>query len=151
MGLTISSPVSGVVRPLADVADYVFSQLVMGPGLAIEPSEGSRRVLSPVDGVILSLHPHAFVIESVDARAILVHLGLDTIEMRGRGFTPHTSVGEVVARGDLLLEWSPGAVVEAGHDPIVPIVALQAPAPGPSPLTPAGAAIGAGDPLMTWD
>jgi glucose-specific phosphotransferase system IIA component len=150
MTLTVAAPLTGVVYPLTEVPDSVFSQHMMGPGVALEPDVTARRVFSPVDGVILSLHPHAFVIEAVDGRTILVHLGLDTIEMRGRGFTPHTQVGQIVKQCDLLLEWSPEAVIEAGYNPIVPVIALQAPEPGPRVIPPEGTVVEAGKPLLAW-
>jgi len=150
MTLTVAAPVPGTVYPLEEVPDPVFSQLMMGPGLAIEPSDGSGDVACPVDGVILSLHPHAFVVEAVDGRAILVHLGLDTVEMQGRGFTLHTSVGAAVKTGDRLMTWSPEAVRRAGYCAIVPVVALQAPAPGPVPLILGGSPCIAGAPLLEW-
>ncbi|MDR3201751.1 MAG: PTS glucose transporter subunit IIA [Bifidobacteriaceae bacterium] len=150
MTLTVAAPVAGTALRLDRVPDPVFSQLMMGPGIAIDPRVECPDVLSPVDGVILSLHPHAFVVEAVDGRAILVHLGLDTIEMRGAGFTLHTQVGDVVAAGQRLMTWSPAAVQQAGYSPIVPVIALQAPAPGPTELVAAGQAVEAGAPLLDW-
>jgi PTS system N-acetylglucosamine-specific IIA component len=150
MALTVAAPVAGTVVPLEGVPDPVFSQLIMGPGFAIDPGVDALDVLSPVDGVILSLHPHAFVVESVDGRAILVHLGLDTIEMGGEGFTPHADVGDVVKRGQRLLSWSPARVSEAGYSSIVPVIALQAPEPGPRGVVQHGDAVAAGAPLFEW-
>jgi PTS system N-acetylglucosamine-specific IIA component len=150
MTLTVAAPITGTVRRLDEVPDPVFAQLMVGPGIAIDPSADSLDVLSPVDGVILSLHPHAFVVEAVDGRAILVHLGLDTVEMRGAGFALLTEVGDVVRSGQRLMTWSPSDVLRAGYSPIVPVVALQAPDPGPKGLVAEGDPVAAGAPLLEW-
>jgi PTS system N-acetylglucosamine-specific IIA component len=124
---------------------------MMGPGIAIDPDCACMEVLSPVDGVVVSLYPHAFIVESADGQAILVHLGLDTIELRGRGFKPRIGIGDVVKKGQILTTWDPTTVKQAGFCPIVPVIALQAAPPGPAELTAYGAAIRAGDPILTLD
>jgi glucose-specific phosphotransferase system IIA component len=151
MTLTIAAPTAGAVRPLSSVPDALFAQLMMGPGWAIEPRGGHCEVLCPVDGVVLSLQPHAFVVEADHDHSILVHLGLDTATLQGRGFDVCTSIGQRVLRGQTLLQWSPAAVVAAGLNPIVPVIALQAPPPTPRLLVTEGSDILAGQDLFTWD
>ncbi|MDR1427904.1 MAG: PTS glucose transporter subunit IIA [Bifidobacteriaceae bacterium] len=148
MNVTVAAPVAGTVTALTEVPDPVFSQLMMGPGVAIDPDSEAVDVLSPVDGVIVSLYPHAFIVESVGGQAILVHLGLDTIALRGRGFALKTAIGDVVEAGQVLMTWDPVTVKEAGFCAMVPVVALQAALPGLAELTNYGDAIKAGDPLL---
>jgi PTS system N-acetylglucosamine-specific IIA component len=148
MSVTVAAPVAGTVTALTEVPDPVFSQFMMGPGVAIDPDGQAGEVLCPVDGVILSLYPHAFIVESTDGQAILVHLGVDTIELHGRGFALKTAIGERVQKGQILMTWNPTRIKEAGFNPMVPVVALQAPPPGPAELTQYGDAIRAGDPLL---
>ncbi|MDR1151045.1 MAG: PTS glucose transporter subunit IIA [Bifidobacteriaceae bacterium] len=149
MSVTVAAPVAGTVTALSEVPDPVFSQLMMGPGIAIDPDSDALGVLSPVDGVVVSLYPHAFIVESSDGQAILVHLGLDTIELHGQGFTPRIAIGDTVTKGQLLTTWNPAGVKAAGFCPMVPIVALQAAPPGPAELTSLGEPVRAGDPLLT--
>jgi PTS system N-acetylglucosamine-specific IIA component len=148
MTVTVAAPVAGTVTALSAVPDPVFSQLMMGPGIAIDPDSRAVDVLCPVDGVIVSLYPHAFIVESDSGQAILVHLGVDTVELRGRGFTLNTAIGERVKSGEVLLTWNPDTIKRAGFCPIVPVVALQADPPGPAELNHYGDAIRAGDPIF---
>ena len=86
--LTVIAPIAGSVVEMADVPDDVFAQEMLGPGVALEPdSTGVVDVVAPVDGVLSALHPHAFVIQVPDGRAVLVHLGLDTVRLLGETFT----------------------------------------------------------------
>ena len=100
--LTLRSPVSGEVRGLDLVPDKVFSERLLGDGCAIEPSDG--MIYSPVDGKISSVAEggHAYGIESSDGREILIHFGLDTVTLKGRGFAPKVAVGDRVRAGQLI-------------------------------------------------
>ena len=96
-------PISGKLLPISEVPDPVFSQKMMGDGFAIEPSEG--KVYSPVNGKVLNVFPtkHAVALESADGLEILIHFGMDTVTLKGEGFTAHVSEGDKVSANDLLL------------------------------------------------
>ncbi|SDM84572.1 PTS sugar transporter subunit IIA [Actinomyces ruminicola] len=153
MSLVVAAPLTGTVVAAADVPDPVFAGGMLGPGLAVDPdrADGGRvTALAPISGRISRLHPHAFIVTDVGGRDVLVHLGLDTVELGGVGFTLHAAEGERVAVGDPVVTWCPTAVEASGRNPIVPIVALHTEA---SQLTPSavGARVAAGAPLFTWD
>lgn len=149
--LTLVAPCAGTVRDLSDVPDLVFSDRMLGPGLALDPRVLPQvDVVAPVDGRLASLHPHAFVIEADGGRGVLVHLGLDTVELAGEGFTTHRVAGETVSAGDLLLRWDPLAVAAGGHSLLCPVVTLQAEDGDVRALVEAGGDVAAGQPLLDW-
>jgi PTS system glucose-specific IIA component len=102
-----------------------------------------------VAGVVVMLHPHAFVVATAEGAAVLVHLGIDTVALRGQGFTPHVIQGETVRTGQPVIRWDPAAVHASGRSPLCPVIALDATAAhllrhhGPGPIA-------AGDPLFDW-
>jgi PTS system N-acetylglucosamine-specific IIA component len=146
--LRVTSPVSGRVVPLTEVPDPVFAQAMVGPGVAVEPDRVSADVVSPVDGTVVTLHPHAFVVATEDGAAVLVHLGIDTVKRKGEGFTLHVVKGEVVRAGQPVVTWDPAEVEAAGFAPICPVIALDA-APEVV-LDQAGGPVAAGDALFSW-
>ena len=99
----IVAPITGELLPISEVPDQVFNQKIMGDGFAIKPTEG--RVYSPVSGKVLNVFPtkHAVALESKDGLEILVHFGMDTVTLKGEGFTAHVSEGDKVSANDLLL------------------------------------------------
>lgn len=101
----VYSPIEGEVIELSNVEDKAFSSGVLGEGLAINPSSG--KVFSPVDGVITALFPtkHALGITSDNGLEILIHIGIDTVELEGKGFIAHTKQDDRVKKGDLLIEF----------------------------------------------
>ncbi|MCV2396216.1 PTS glucose transporter subunit IIA [Actinotalea sp. M2MS4P-6] len=149
--LTVRAPIAGAVVALSDVPDEVFSQQMLGPGIAVDPgSTGVVDVVAPIDGVLSALHPHAFVIQAPDGRAVLVHLGLDTVRLLGETFTLDCGQGDEVKAGQVLVTWDLGAAVEHGNPPLCPVVALQA-EPGALHLAaPEGSTVAALDDLLTW-
>ncbi|WP_340683154.1 PTS glucose transporter subunit IIA [Amycolatopsis coloradensis] len=150
MSLEILSPVSGKATAMTEVPDPVFAQAMVGPGIAVLPSGGRQDAVAPVDGTVVTLHPHAFVVATEDGRGVLVHLGIDTVKQKGEGFTLHVVKGEAVRAGQPVVGWDPDAVKAAGYSPIVPVVALDAKAEVLSGL-PTGGDVEAGDPIFTWD
>jgi len=149
--LTVLSPVSGQVLGLSEVADPVFSAELVGPGLALDPPlAAGSEVISPIGGTIVKLHPHAFVVQHEDGRAVLVHLGIDTVELGGAGFVLHASEGEVVAAGQVVVTWEPATVAAGGRSPVCPVVGLEAPADVITPLVSPGDTVSAGAPLLSW-
>ncbi|OQO94903.1 PTS glucose transporter subunit IIA [Saccharomonospora piscinae] len=149
MSLAVGSPVAGTTLELAEVPDAVFAEAMVGPGIAVRPAGGRADAVSPIDGTIATLHPHAFVVAGEHGRAVLVHLGIDTVKQQGEGFTPHVVRGEAVRAGQPVVSWDPGAVAEAGFSPLVPVVALDAAADALSTAA-TGEPIAAGQPLFTW-
>lgn len=152
MALTVLAPLGGVVRALADVPDPVFSAELVGPGLAVDPPrDGVVTAVAPVAGTVVKLHPHAFVVAGEGGRGALVHLGLDTVQLGGQGFTLHVAEGATVAAGDAVVSWDPAAVEAGGRSPVCPVVALDARAGTVSQVVEPGTSVAAGDPLLTWD
>jgi PTS system N-acetylglucosamine-specific IIA component len=147
--LRVTSPVAGRVVPLSEVPDPVFSQAMVGPGVAVEPDRTAGEVVSPVDGTVVTLHPHAFVVATAEGAAVLVHLGIDTVKRKGEGFSLHVVKGETVRAGQAVVTWDPAEVEAAGFSPICPVIALDATAEALGDLAD-GAAVATGDDLFTW-
>jgi PTS system beta-glucosides-specific IIC component len=119
---SINSPITGTTRPLSEVEDQVFNSGTMGQGIAIEPTTG--KAVSPVHGVVSSIFPtgHAIGITSDDGAEILIHIGINTVQLEGKYYTPHVKQGDRVQQGDLLVEFDIGKIKEAGYPVITPIV-----------------------------
>lgn len=102
--LQIVAPVTGAVIPIQEVPDPVFSQKMMGEGIAVIPSEGN--IYAPVNGtvILVAATKHAIGIRAEDGTEILIHVGLETVALNGTGFTVAVKEGEKVSTGQLLLE-----------------------------------------------
>jgi PTS system N-acetylglucosamine-specific IIA component len=147
--LAVMSPVAGLVVPLTEVPDPVFAEAMVGPGLAVVPTDGPADAVAPVDGTIATLHPHAFVVATDSGRAVLVHLGIDTVRLRGEGFTLHVAKGDKVSVGQPVVGWHPAAVAAAGYAIVCPVIALDAtPEAIADPHAPGPVVIG--DQLFDW-
>lgn len=120
--LIIGSPVKGKAVPLSSVNDPTFSEEMLGKGVAIIPSDG--KIFAPADGKIETLFDtlHAVSLVTDDGVEILIHAGLDTVQMHGDGFTGHVHSGDTVNKGDLLLEIDLNKVKAAGYDMITPVI-----------------------------
>jgi sugar PTS system EIIA component len=151
VSLPVVAPVAGRIVRLADVPDPVFSAALVGPGVAIDPDRtGQSHAIAPIDGTIAKLHPHAYVITSPDGAGILVHLGIDTVQLAGEGFEVLADESATVMAGDPIVAWDPAAVEAGGRSPICPVVALDAPSSALSGLAEDGE-VPAGHPLFTWE
>ncbi|MEV4734316.1 PTS glucose transporter subunit IIA [Saccharopolyspora sp. NPDC049426] len=128
MSTEVGSPVAGLTTSLSDVPDPVFSQAMVGPGVAVKPSGGEGDAVAPVSGQVVTLHPHAFVVAASTGGAVLVHLGIDTVKLKGEGFTLHVGKGDAVEAGQKIITWNPTEVEAQGYSSICPVVALDAPA-----------------------
>jgi len=147
----VVSPMAGIVRDLSEVPDVVFSTEMVGPGLALDPGDGDVAGLcAPMAGRIGALFPHAVTIEAADGRTILVHLGIDTVELAGAGFEVHVAGGQLVSTGDLLITWSPASVLASGRSAVCPVVALQADPGVLTPLATVGEPVVLGAPFFDW-
>ncbi|EMF0211052.1 PTS glucose transporter subunit IIA [Enterococcus hirae] len=118
----LKSPLSGKVLPLSDVPDKVFSSGAMGKGLAIDPEKG--ELIAPADGEITTIFPtgHAVGLTTKDGIEILMHIGMDTVELEGQGFETFVKQGDQVKAGDLLVRFDIEAIKAAGYSVITPIV-----------------------------
>ncbi|WP_327685299.1 PTS sugar transporter subunit IIA [Streptomyces sp. NBC_00467] len=146
---TVTSPLSGRAIGLSAVPDPVFSGAMVGPGTAIDPVREPSEAVAPVDGIVVSLHPHAFVVVDDQGHGVLTHLGIDTVQLNGEGFELLVNKGDTVRRGQPVVRWNPSAVEEAGKSAICPIVALEATADSLSGLHEDGD-VKSGDTLFTW-
>ncbi|MFF2066098.1 PTS glucose transporter subunit IIA [Streptomyces sp. NPDC058200] len=145
----VTAPLPGHVIGLAAVPDPVFSGAMVGPGTAIDPVREPGEAVSPVDGVVVSLHPHAFVVVDSADHGVLTHLGIDTVQLNGEGFELLVEKGDTVARGQAVVRWNPAAVEAAGKSPVCPVVALDASAGSLADLREDGE-VKAGDSLFGW-
>jgi PTS system glucose-specific IIA component len=146
---TVASPLAGRAIGLVAVPDPVFSGAMVGPGTAIDPVREPGNAVSPVDGVIVSLHPHAFVVVDDEGHGVLTHLGIDTVQLNGEGFELLVYKGDTVSRGQAVVRWNPAAVEAAGKSPVCPVVALEATAEALSEVAEDGD-VEAGATLFTW-
>lgn len=118
----VYSPIKGTSVELAQVADPVFAEGTMGLGGAIIPDEG--ELYSPVTGKIIALFPtsHALGILSEDGLEVLLHIGIDTVEMKGDGFQAHVNIDQQVSKGQHLISFDIQKIKEQGYDPTVMVV-----------------------------
>lgn len=118
----IAAPISGTVIPLTAVEDKVFSSGTVGQGFAIVPDEG--RVYSPVDGYIASTFAsrHAIGINSTGGAEILIHVGINTVQLEGQYFQMQVKEGEAVKKGQLLLTFDLDEIKKAGYDTVTPVI-----------------------------
>ncbi len=118
----IKNPLSGKVLPLSKVEDAVFSSGAMGNGIAIDPTD--NKVYAPFDGTVefIAETKHAIGLKSDDGVQLLIHVGMDTVKMNGKGFDVKTKVNERVKEGDLLLEFDRNEIQKEGYSLITPVV-----------------------------
>ena len=142
--LTLTAPMAGELVALSDVADEAFAAGALGPGIAMSPAAGAV-VVAPCDGKVSVAFPtgHAYGIKSASGVQVLIHIGMDTVKLEGKGFTPRVAKGDVVKRGDVLAEVDWDVIREAGYDTITPMVVtnkkkfgeITPAAPGPVGIT----------------
>lgn len=127
----VLAPCAGRVLPITECVDEVFAGQLVGPGLVIDPPDGSQTVVAPIAGTVMKIHPHAFVVVGEGA-GVLVHLGINTVRLEGAGFEVHATQGSIVAAGDPMITWDPASLPsDAAGQAIsrqVPVVVLDVPA-----------------------
>lgn len=121
----LRQPLAGTVVPLSEVPDATFAQEIMGPGVAIEPTDG--EVLAPAAGTVGHVFPtgHAIALVLEDGTELLIHVGVDTVQMKGEGFTTLVEAAQHVTAGTPLLRVDLDAVRRAGHPTITPILVMN--------------------------
>ncbi|KAA0105646.1 glucose PTS transporter subunit IIA [Mycolicibacterium sp. P1-5] len=126
----VHAPVSGRAVALGHVPDPVFSQGMVGYGAAVDPPREVVDAVAPVTGRILKLLPHAYIVMTSENVAVLVHLGLDTVALKGAGFSAYVSEGDTVTVGEKVIAYDVPSVAAAGLNPIVPVVVMDEREPG---------------------
>ena len=121
-GIVIASPIKGKAISITEVSDPTFGECMLGKGIAIIPEEG--KVCSPVDGEVSMVFEtlHAVSLTSDDGVEILIHVGLDTVSLKGQGYQAHVANGDKVKKGDLLLTVDLDYVKNAGLQTVTPVV-----------------------------
>ncbi len=123
--MTIAAPVTGRCAPVNACSDPVFSNKALGDGVVLYPDDG--RIVSPVDGTVIQLSHtlHAFIVQSVQGAQLLVHLGINTVQLEGAPFNPHCKVGQEVTAGQLLMEVDLAQISAAGLSAETPCILLN--------------------------
>ena len=148
----VLSPVAGTAVALSDVPDAVFAGGMVGYGAAVDPPRQVVDAVAPVSGTVLKMLPHAYIIVTPGNVGILVHLGLDTVQLKGSGFTAHVAQGDTVTAGQPMMTYDVPAIVEAGFSPVVPVVVMDEKDPASiavAATVTAGGSIDAGATLFT--
>lgn len=123
LDVNILTPINGRVVPLSEVPDPAFAEKQMGQGVAIVPSEG--KVYAPFDGTVAHLikkSKHAIILSDKHGVQVLIHVGINTVSLKGEGFTAHVETGSEVTKGQLLLEFDMAAIEAAGLPIITPVI-----------------------------
>lgn len=120
--MLIVSPMTGEIHPLSEVEDQAFAQELMGKGIAIVPTDG--KVYAPFDGVVEALYrtKHAIGLKAANGIEILVHIGVDTVSLKGKHFNALVKQGQAIQAGDLLVEFEPEKIKAEGYNTITSIV-----------------------------
>lgn len=121
-GVELGAHLVGTVLPLVDVKDPTFSSGALGAGIAVEPTEG--KLYAPADGKITVAFPtgHAYGLRTEDGLDLLMHIGMDTVELDGKHFEPKVAKGDTVKRGDVIAEFDIPAIKAAGYPLATPLV-----------------------------
>lgn len=143
---TVLAPLSGRAITLQETGDETFGAEVLGQGAAIEPSEG--KVYAPFDATVSALMGHAVALEGGNGVEMLIHVGIDTVKLEGRHYTPHCVEGDAVKAGDLLLEFDLQAIRQEGY-PTVTAVIITNTDDYQAVAADTGRSVSAGDKLLT--
>lgn len=122
----IGAPLKGEAIESSAVNDPTFAEEMLGTGMAIKPAEG--KVYAPFDGTVAMVFDtkHAVSLVSDKGTEVLIHVGLDTVMLKGEHYTAHVESGASVKKGDLLLEFDMEAIAAAGYDTVTPVVICNA-------------------------
>ena len=125
--MEIGSPVSGITVPLGLVPDPTFREEILGKGIAVQPTEG--RVVAPFDATVDLLFDTAHAVNLIGKNGVelLIHVGIDTVALKGKHFIAHVKSGDMVKKGDLLISFDDNAIQTAGFSTVTPIVVCNTP------------------------
>jgi PTS system glucose-specific IIA component len=146
----VLAPCPGRLVPMAEVPDPVFAAEMVGPGVGIDPDPGEVTVVSPIAGTAVKVHPHAFIVLGANGVGVLVHLGINTVRLEGRGFEVLAEEGSPVAQGTPMVRWNPSTISGPDMSPIVLVVAMDRP-PGSVPAPEPGSVAVTGETLFVVD
>ena len=120
--ISLKAAESGRTIPMDEVNDQTCAQELLGPGIAIQPSDGT--VVSPIDGTVATVMDtkHAVCVQGEDGLELIVHAGLDTVELKGKYYEAHVNTGDQEKAGDVLLTFDLEEIAKAGYDVTTPIV-----------------------------
>ena len=120
--IQILSPADGTVKDITEVPDPTFADKVLGDGAAVIPADG--KIYAPADGTVVNIMDtkHGIMFQTAQGVELLIHIGLETVNLKGKYFTAHAENGAQVKAGDLLVEFDLDAIIKEGYDPITPIV-----------------------------
>jgi sugar PTS system EIIA component len=144
----VLAPCPGRLVAMTDTPDPVFAAEMVGPGMAIEPEPHEGTVVSPIAGKVVKVLPHAFVVLGADGVGILVHLGINTVRLEGRGFEVLSTQGAAVEAGTPMVRWDPSTIDGEDISTLVVVVAMDRPKGSVPPPEP-GAVAATGDVLFT--
>lgn len=148
MTTPVLAPFAGAAVPLSEVPDPVFAQGMLGPGSAVVPDDGVRElvVVAPVAGTVMKAMPHAVALVTESGQGVLVHVGIDTVQLKGEGFDVLVEKKQSVSAGQQLLRVDAEFVRERGYDLISPVVLMDGDA---TQITgPAEGPVSSSDPLF---
>lgn len=146
-GCSLGAPVAGKAIPVTEVKDETFSTEILGKGVAVIP-EGNR-VVAPCDAIVDLMFDtgHAVSLKADFGAEILIHVGLDTVNLKGKYFTVHAKTGDTVQAGQLLIEFDRAAIAAEGYDTVTPMVICNS--DEFKTITPqTGSTVAEGDPIM---
>jgi sugar PTS system EIIA component len=146
--LQVLAPCGGRLMAMTDVPDPVFAAEMVGPGVAIEPEPHEATVISPIAGKVVKMLPHAFVVLGDEGVGVLVHLGINTVRLEGKGFEVLATQRSTVEAGDPMVRWDPTTITDDDMSTMVIVVAMDRPK-GSVPAPDEGAVAAAGDLLFT--
>ena len=148
--LSVPAPLTGKAVPLSEVNDPTFSQEILGKGCAIIPTVG--KVVAPVDATVSMMFEtgHAVSLETADGIELLIHVGLDTVMLKGEHYTARCASGDKVKAGDTLIEFDIEGIRAAGYDIVTPVVVCN-PDAFKEIKADTGRDVAAGDPLLTLE
>lgn len=120
--IQILSPATGTVKDITEVPDKTFADKILGDGAAVIPEEG--KIFAPADGTVVNIMDtkHGIMFQTAQGVELLIHIGLETVNLNGKYFTSHVENGAQVKAGDLLVEFDLDAIKKEGYDPITPVV-----------------------------
>lgn len=148
--LIVASPLPGVVLAMSEVPDPVFSQSLVGDGAAVMPDDdaGVLTAVAPFEGRVIKVMPHAYIVQHASGSAVLVHVGIDTVHLKGEGFTVRAVKGDEVKAGDPMVDVDVAFLRTRELSPCCPVVVLDS-KPGTVSVPDAGARIESGQPLFS--